>query len=137
MRQLPDGYSLHTENKHSFYTVRPDGERTSNGSYLEELYAVRDAWNDYHEQLAKSRNAEREDEETHILAWCNKATGNVYSVNALSHFVPLQFLEEITVATHGKGIARMACACCGVSAVDDDVLEKFGLLEWEGEEEDG
>ena len=105
------------------------GDRIEQGWYMDVDDAKSTAWMDFYGKHAASLNESREDERFHVLAW-RLPDGKVYTADHLDHHVDFKDLEEITIATHSVlyEIAKLICEHCGCAAVDDEILDKYQLL---------
>ena len=140
--ELPEGYTLSSEEEYQpgkpKYRVVRNGVQVDEGWFTAEEDAISSAWQDSYGQLAMKRNDMR-DEWDQVLAW-KLPDGQVYAVDHLDHSVPLSSLEEVTLATYASNyeITNMLCAHCGVGAVDDEILDRYHLLNegWGYDEEE-
>lgn len=147
--KLPSGYTIGTDGeyqpgKFKYIVIRPEGTRVDPVAWhMDADGAIKDAWGDYYGRIAEAYNAERENEEDHVLAWMVKGTEEVYAADHLDHEVLPENLIEVTISSHGTYpsesryyIANLLCTHCGCAAVDDEILSEHGLLLNEEFEED-
>jgi len=140
---LPKGYTIETDGEYQpgtpKYVVLLDGQRAETSWYMTPETASSAVWMGYYDKLADQYNVGRDNEIDHVLAW-RLPDGRTYTADHLYFQVPLDSLEEITIAGHSFGyeIASMICNHCGCYAVEDEILDKYQLLNegWGYGEED-
>ena len=148
IEQLPQGYEIRStiqtiKGKEikmyaTFYNGQPcnisyfggPNKPPTIGWHMKPSEAIKEIWGHYYGQITDKLNELRPEEEQ-ALAWRNQNPMKVYHPECIRKPVNLnRNFEEITIASHSQNyeIANMICAHCGTAAVENELLDKYQLL---------